>query len=125
MNESGPRVSIKAYKYRLYANKSTTEKLQWTLDRCRELYNAGLQERRDAYEMMVRRHPGYYDEKTRRALACEHAVDYYAQKRELVKVKELRALHPSGGNAKKLIKRPPIRCASANGDDCDTRSPDA
>lgn len=83
-------MSIKAYKYRLSANKSTTEKLQWTLDRCRELYNAGLQERRDAYEMMVRRHPGYYDEQTRRALTCEHAVDYYAQKRELVEVKELR-----------------------------------
>ena len=90
MNESGLRVSIKAYKYRLYANKSTTEKLQWTLDRCRELYNAGLQERRDAYEMMVRRHPGYYDEQTRHALTCEHAVDYYEQKRELVEIKVLR-----------------------------------
>jgi len=42
-------MSIKAYKYRLYANKRTIEKLQWVLDRCREVYNAGLQERRDAY----------------------------------------------------------------------------
>ena len=33
-------MSIKAYKYRIYANKQTTEKLQWVLDRCRELYNA-------------------------------------------------------------------------------------
>jgi hypothetical protein len=30
-------MSIKAYKYRISANKQTTEKLQWVLDRCREL----------------------------------------------------------------------------------------
>jgi transposase len=41
--------SLKAYKYRLYPNKKQAEKLQWTLDRARELYNAALQERRDAY----------------------------------------------------------------------------
>jgi putative transposase len=83
-------MSIKAFKYRLYANKHTTEKLQWVLDRCRELYNAGLQERRDAYEMAVKRHPGYYDEETRRQLTREHAIGYYEQKRELVDIKELR-----------------------------------
>src|SRR5438445_9899528 len=83
-------MSIKAYKYRLYANEQTTEKLQWVLDRCRELYNAGLQERRDAYEIGVRRHPGYYDEETRKQLTREHAVGYYEQKRELVDIKELR-----------------------------------
>ena len=38
-------MSMKAYKYRIYANKQTIEKLAWVLDRCRELYNAGLQER--------------------------------------------------------------------------------
>src|SRR5207247_7175893 len=43
--------NLKAYKYRLYPNKQQTEKLQWTLDRARELYNAALQERRDAYRM--------------------------------------------------------------------------
>ena len=43
--------SLKAYKYRLYPNKEQTEKLQWVLDRCRELYNAALQERRDAWRM--------------------------------------------------------------------------
>lgn len=41
---------IKAYKYRLYPNKAQAEKLQWTLDRCRELYNAALQERIEAYK---------------------------------------------------------------------------
>jgi putative transposase len=74
----------------MYGNKQTMEKLQWTLDCCRELYNAGLQERRDAYEMAVKRHPGYYDEETRQQLTREHAVGYYEQKRELVGVKEER-----------------------------------
>lgn len=83
-------MSIKAYKYRIYANKQTTEKLQWVLDRCRELYNAGLQERRDAYEMVVKRHPNYYDEETRKKLTHELMIGYYEQKRELVDIKELR-----------------------------------
>src|SRR5215472_1680264 len=83
-------MSIKAFKYRIYANKTTTQKLQWVLDRARELYNAGLQERRDAYEMSVKRHPGYYDEETRKHLTREYAVGYYEQKRELVEIKEVR-----------------------------------
>ncbi len=83
-------MSIKAFKYRISANKETTEKLQWVLDRTRELYNAGLQERRNAYEMMVKRHPNYYDEETRKELTCEYAVGYYEQKRELVDIKEER-----------------------------------
>lgn len=42
---------LRAYKYRLYPNEEQAEKLQWVLDRCRELYNAALQERKDAYRM--------------------------------------------------------------------------
>lgn len=83
-------MSIKAFKYRIYANTCTTEKLHWVLAHCRELYNAGLQERRDAYEMAVRRHPNYYDEECRKQLTREHAVGYYEQKRELVDIKALR-----------------------------------
>ena len=83
-------MSIKAFKYRLYANKHTTEKLQWVLDRCRELYNAGVQERRDAYETRVKRHPNYYDEASRKQLAKEHASSVYEQKRDLVEIKEIR-----------------------------------
>src|SRR6266487_1658555 len=83
-------MSMKAYKYRIYANKHTTKKLQWVLDRCRELYNAGLQERRDAYEMGVKRHPNYYDDEARKQLTREHAVGYYEQKRERVDIKEER-----------------------------------
>ncbi len=83
-------MSIKAYKYRIYANTATTEKLHWVLNRCRELYNAGVQERRDAYEIGVKRHPNYYDDEARKQLTREHAVGYYEQKRELVDIKESR-----------------------------------
>jgi putative transposase len=82
-------MSIKAYKYRIYANTTTTDKLYGVLNRCRELYNAGLQERRDAYETGVKRHPNYYDEPTRRQLSKAHAIGVYEQKRELVEIKEV------------------------------------
>jgi hypothetical protein len=38
----------RTFKYRLYPNHPQQEQLQATLNVCRELYNAGLQERRDA-----------------------------------------------------------------------------
>src|SRR6266702_2458006 len=83
-------MSIKAYKYRIYPNKATTDKLHKVLDRCRELYNAGLQERRDAYEACVKRHPNYYDEASRKQLSREHAINVYEQKHDLVEIKEIR-----------------------------------
>jgi putative transposase len=63
-------MSLKAYKYRLYANTATTEKLQWVLDRCRELYNAALDERKSAYRIAGK------------------SIGYYEQKRDLVEIKE-------------------------------------
>ncbi len=42
---------LKAYKYRLYPTKKQAVRLQEVLDRTRELYNAALQERKDAYRM--------------------------------------------------------------------------
>jgi len=42
---------MKAYKFKLKVSKNTRGKLEHTLDICRELYNAGLQERRDAYRL--------------------------------------------------------------------------
>ena len=57
-----PHLRLRAFTYRLYPTKKQVETLQWTLDRTRELYNASLQERRDAYEMAVKRHPNFYDE---------------------------------------------------------------
>ena len=82
-------MSIKAYKYRISGNKTTTDKLYGVLKLCRQLYNAALQERRDAYEIKVKQHPGYYDEETRKQLTHAYAVGYYEQKRELVEVKEV------------------------------------
>jgi IS605 OrfB family transposase len=39
----------RVYRYRLCPNKTQAALLQATLDRCRELYNAALEERREAY----------------------------------------------------------------------------
>ena len=41
----------RTFKFRLYPNRQQKEKLQATLDVCRELYNAALLERRDAWAM--------------------------------------------------------------------------
>lgn len=41
----------KTYKFRLYPSTAQVVKLNETLDLCRELYNAALQERRDAWTM--------------------------------------------------------------------------
>jgi transposase len=51
----------RAFKYRLSPTRKQAQALQWTLDRCRELYNAALQERRDAYRM-AGKHITYYDQ---------------------------------------------------------------
>ena len=61
-----------AYKFRLYPNKKQEEKLFWTLHRCRELYNAALSERKDAYRMAGK------------------SISYYEQKRDLPEIKEIR-----------------------------------
>jgi putative transposase len=42
---------VKAYKYKMKTNKKFVAKCEQTLDLCRELYNAALQERRDAYKI--------------------------------------------------------------------------
>ena len=49
------------YKYRLYPPRETERKLFWTLTRCRELYNAALSERRDAYRY-AGKSISYYDQ---------------------------------------------------------------
>ena len=40
----------KTFKYRIYPTKAMEKKLFFVLNRCRELYNAALSERRDAYK---------------------------------------------------------------------------
>lgn len=63
---------MRTYKYRLYPTKNQCEKLQWTLDRCREVYNAALQERKDAWKM------------------CRVSVNYAMQSAQLPEIKEIR-----------------------------------
>lgn len=60
------------FKYRMYPNQETTSKLYWTLDRCRELYNAALSERRDAYKY------------------AGISVSYYDQQNDLPEIKKMR-----------------------------------
>jgi putative transposase len=64
----------KAYKYRIYPSKA--QKLDATLALCCELYNAGLQERRDAWR--ISRTP----------------VNYYAQ---AIQLPEIKAIRPALG----------------------------
>jgi putative transposase len=59
----------RAYKYRLYPTRKQEQKLFWTLTRCRELYNAALSERKDAYRMAGK------------------SISYYEQKRDLPEIK--------------------------------------
>ena len=59
----------KAYKYRLYPTKKQEKMLFWTLTRCRELYNAALAERKEAYRLAGK------------------IISYYEQKRDLPAIK--------------------------------------
>lgn len=65
-------MSKQAYKFRLYPTKKQVQVLTWTLDRARELYNAALQERRDAYRMAGK------------------SLNYYDQANQLPEIKEMR-----------------------------------
>src|SRR5712692_3184701 len=51
----------KTFKYRIYPKKETEQKLYWTLTRYRELYNAALSERKDAYTY-AGKSISYYDQ---------------------------------------------------------------
>ena len=41
----------RSFRYRLYPTKGQATAMRRTLDLCRELYNAALQERRDAWRL--------------------------------------------------------------------------
>ncbi len=88
-------MSIKAYKYRIYTNTATTEKLQCVLDRCRELYNAALSERKDAYKLHSRQ-TIYQNEQGQCIVAIMEApirlkfICYYDQQNDLPQIKEMR-----------------------------------
>ncbi|MEZ0347250.1 MAG: transposase [Thermus sp.] len=52
----------KAFKYRLYPTKPQARDLERTLELCRQLYNAALQERREAYKKAGKT-VGFYEQK--------------------------------------------------------------
>jgi putative transposase len=64
----------KAYKFRIFPTKAQQTKLEATLRLCRELYNAALQERRDAYKM-VGKSLNYYDQANQLAEIKEERTD--------------------------------------------------
>ena len=83
-------MSKHAHKFRVYPTRKQRECLQQTLDACRILYNAALQERKDAYDFHVRQHPGYYDAETRKARSRELQMNYYSQANQLPEIKDIR-----------------------------------
>jgi hypothetical protein len=70
--EHRSNISWRTFKYRLYPNRHQRESLQATLDVCRELYNAGLQERGDAWS------------------SHREGIGYRAQANQLGEIKEIR-----------------------------------
>ena len=65
-------MSRKTFKYRLYPHRQQRERLQTTLDVCRELYNAALQERRDGYQI------------------AKAKLNYFSQANQLGEIKAIR-----------------------------------
>ncbi len=63
---------LKAFKYRIYPSRAQVTKLERTLGLCCELYNAGLQERRDAYRI------------------SRTTINYHCQAVQLPEIKEIR-----------------------------------
>jgi len=86
---------LRSFKYRLYPNKEVTSKLSWTLARCRELYNAALSERKDAYQkhertVLYQNEQGHVIAVQMQANLKVSDVSYLQQKRDLVEIKEVR-----------------------------------
>ena len=87
----------KAFKYRLYPTKKQAQTLFWTLTRCRELYNAALSERKDAYQSHQRITVSQNQETGQVVAAMMLApqkvksVTYLQQKRDLPDIKARRS----------------------------------
>jgi putative transposase len=64
--------TFKAFKYKLKPTKLQLHTLEWTLHRCRELYNAALEERIIAYKK------------------ASVSINYHSQAVSLPEVKEVR-----------------------------------
>lgn len=66
------KVIRKSYKFRIYPSRAQTLVLENTLEICRELYNAALQERRDAWRLN------------------RISINYFDQNRQLTEIKAIR-----------------------------------
>ncbi|MBV9690505.1 MAG: helix-turn-helix domain-containing protein [Ktedonobacteraceae bacterium] len=77
-----PNLRNKAYKFRVYPTHKQIGTLEWTLRRCKKLYNAALEERREAYRMSgVRKVKGTI--KTCPGCGCELDRDHNAARNVL------------------------------------------
>jgi putative transposase len=98
MQDTGKEAATlkRTYKYRLYPNATTEKKLYFTLNRCRELYNAALSERKDSYQLhertqlQINAETGQVVAARMTAKQRVKAVGYYGQKRDLVEIKAVR-----------------------------------
>src|SRR5438876_3104069 len=70
--KKNPNLRNKAYKFRISPTNAQIGKMEWILRRCKELYNAALEERREAYRMNG------------------VSVSYHMQANQLPAIKELR-----------------------------------
>src|SRR6266487_4016758 len=77
---------MKAYKYRLYPTAAQTEQLDWTLARCCDLYNAALQERKDAWTV-CKQHPNFCDPQWRQEHANTYHISFAEQCRSLTEIR--------------------------------------
>src|SRR5690349_9635144 len=64
---------LKSYKFRIYPSKAQNHKLRQTLDLCCELYNAALQEKREAFKL------------------AKISLNYHSQAIQLPEIKECRS----------------------------------
>lgn len=93
---------VKNYKFRLYPTKAQETTLEHTLDLCRELYNAALQERKDAWRAWERTNKGFsfthlasgvmvVELDTINSTASKPpSLNYYSQANQLSEIKEVR-----------------------------------
>jgi putative transposase len=66
------KVVRKSFKFRIYPSKAQVAKLETTLSLCRELYNAALQERREAWELN------------------KISISYFDQSKQIPEIKKIR-----------------------------------
>jgi len=79
---------IRAIAMRLKVTRQQSERLSATLEECRELYNAALGERKDAWKV------------------CRKSISYYDQQKQLT---EMRHLYPDEAAFPVAIQRDPLR----------------